>query len=90
VATISTKDTPPATTIMERRKARIDPLAMERLEKHRVERAAAERIAVLRHIVLRNAAHDRGVEVLTNEPDAARLLILASNSAYSFLVLGSL
>jgi hypothetical protein len=56
----------------------------------RVERAAAERIAVLRHIVLRNAAHDRGVEVLTNEPDAARLLILASNSAYSFLVLGSL
>jgi hypothetical protein len=88
VATISAKDTRPATTIVERCKARIDPAAMERLEKDRVERATAERIAVLRHIVFRNAAHNRYVATLTNESDAAQLLITASNDADSFLVLG--
>ncbi|WP_137145087.1 hypothetical protein [Mycolicibacterium sp. CR10] len=76
--------------IVNRCKARVDPAAVERIEKDRVARATAERIAILRHNVFRNAEHSRDVDALTNESGAARLLTAAHNNANSFLVLGIL
>jgi hypothetical protein len=78
-------------TIVDRAAMNVDRAAVKRHEREQAARATAERIKVLRHIVFRNAARgNREIEDLTNEPDAARLLIRASVSADGFAVLGIL
>jgi hypothetical protein len=75
-------------TIVDRCKTRVDPAAVERLEMDRVAHANADRVRFLRHIVFHNAEYGRDVQALTNEPEAAQLLITASIDADSFMVLG--
>lgn len=87
---ISAKDTWLGMSLMERVARNIDHAAIEAQRRHEAARATAQRIAHLRHIVFRNAAHNRDIEDLKNEADAARLLIRASQSADGFAVLGIL
>jgi hypothetical protein len=47
---------------------------------------STERVAHLRHTIFRNTPRNRTVDALTNEPDAARLLISARNQAYHDLI----
>lgn len=77
-------------TIFERAARNIDWEAVEATRRSEAERRTAERIAQLRHIVFRNAAHNRDIDDLKSEADAARLLIRASNQADGFAVLGIL
>ena len=77
--------------IVDRVAKRVDWADIERRRRDEAARATADRIAELRHIVFRNAARgNREIEDLTNEPDAARLLIRASGSADGFAVLAIL
>jgi hypothetical protein len=69
----------------------VDHAAVEAMRRNEAARAVAERIEVLRHIVFHNAARgNREIEDLTQEPEAARLLIRASASADGRMVLGIL
>lgn len=77
-------------TIVERVAKSVNREAVRRMREIEAPRATAERIAVLRQIVFRNAAQSRDLQALATEPEAAQLLISASNSADSFLVLGIL
>ncbi|MCV7087365.1 hypothetical protein [Mycolicibacter hiberniae] len=77
-------------TIFERAAMNIDREAVEATRRSEAKRRTAERVAQLRHIVMRNAGHNRDIEDLKNEADAARLLICASNNADGFAVLGIL
>jgi hypothetical protein len=78
-------------TVVERAAMNVDPVAVERMIRDEAAQATAERIAVLRHIVFRTAARGRrDIEALTTEPEAARLLVSASDEADGFAVLGFL
>jgi hypothetical protein len=78
-------------TLVDRAARNVDHAAVERMRQDQATRVTTERIKVLRHIVFRNAARgNREIEDITNEPEAARLLIQASVSADGFAVLGIL
>lgn len=91
VATINAERPLFRTHLVDRVTKNIDWETVERAKQAEAARRTVERIAELRHIVFRNATRShRGIEALTNEPAAARLLISASRSADSRLVLGIL
>lgn len=76
------------THIVDRAAKRVDWAEVERQRQDEAVRARVKRIAELRHIVFRNANRGhRGIEALTSEPEAARLLISAGNSADGRMVL---
>lgn len=88
MATISAYD---GLTMAERVAKSIDPAAIEAMRRDEAARANAERIQDLRHIVFRNAARGRrNIEDLTNQADAASLLVAVGNQADGFAVLGIL
>jgi hypothetical protein len=76
---------------MERAARNVDHAAVKAMRRNEAARTTTERIEALRHIVFHNATRgNRHIEALTNEPAAARLLILASESADGPMVLGIL
>ncbi|MDO3636406.1 hypothetical protein [Mycolicibacterium arseniciresistens] len=90
MATISTADKRSGLTIVHRVARNIDQEAKQRMLAIEAARATAERIAALRQNIFRNAAYTRDLQAVETEPEAARLLISASDSADNFLVLGIL
>ncbi|CAA0136111.1 Uncharacterised protein [Mycolicibacterium vanbaalenii] len=76
---------------MERAEKRVDWAAVEARRRDEAARATVERIKTLRRSVFHNVARGRrDVAALRNEPDAAELLVAASNSAHDFMVLAIL